>query len=151
MFSDHPKYGFDLNHLPAARRLLHSLHAQYPLENTITLSALYGVYKLPPISSDLVSCALLASACFKANTPEALTVANALVPELKKLLTNTEPKEMAYPEDTYERKVLRGGREKAWLRWTLQKIERALEAHQQPFDWLRQWRIASGHVQPAAA
>ncbi|KAI0684566.1 hypothetical protein BC835DRAFT_1389278, partial [Cytidiella melzeri] len=91
VFSDHSKYGFDLNHLPAARHLLHSLHVEHPLEKSIVLSALYGVYKLPAISSDLVSCAMVTAACFKAKTEESLVIAQALVPELKDLLEKTRP------------------------------------------------------------
>ena len=125
------------------------MHVEHPLENSILLSALYGVYKLPAISSDLVSCAMLASACFKAKTEESLVVANALVAELKGLLKKTPPQTMAYPEDP-STKNLKGNKEKGWLRWTLLKIERALEAQQEPVSWLRSWREASGAV-PASA
>jgi len=145
VFSDHSKYGFNLNYLPAARHLLHSLHVEHPLENSITLSALYGIYKLPAISSDLVSCAMLTAACFKAKSEDSLVVAKALVPELKNLLTKTKPKKMAYPEDKYTRS-LKGNKEKAWLRWALLKVEKALQAHNEPIDWLRTWREASGTV-----
>lgn len=142
MFSNHSKYGFDLDHLPAARQLLHSLHVEHPLEDSVTLSALYGVYKLPAISSDLVSCAMLTSALFKAKTEDSLVVANVLVPELKGLLEKTSPQEMAYPVDP-QAKNQKGSKEKAWLRWTLLKIEKALEAQKQPVDWLKRWREAS--------
>jgi hypothetical protein len=121
------------------------LHVEQPLENSIVLSALYGVYKLPAISSDLVSCAMLASACFKAKSEESLVIANALVAELKGLLEKTPPETMAYPED-HRTRSLEGNREKAWLRWTLLKIEKSLEAQQEPVSWLRSWREASGAV-----
>ncbi|KAI0088765.1 hypothetical protein BDY19DRAFT_993604 [Irpex rosettiformis] len=142
VFSDHSKYGFNLNHLPAARHLLHSLHVEHPLEDSVTLSALYGVYKLPAISSDLISCAMLTSALFKAKTEESLIVANALVPELKLLLKKTHPAKMAYPTDPVIRNQ-KNNKEKAWLKWTLLKIEKALEAQKQPVDWLKTWREAS--------
>ena len=142
VFSDHSKYGFNLDYLPAARQLLHSLHVERPLEDSVTLSALYGVYKLPAISSDLVSCALFTSALFKAKTEESLVVASALVPELKILLDRTAPEKMAYPVDKFTRSR-QGSKEKIWLRWTLLKIEKALEAQKQPVDWLKTWRHAS--------
>lgn len=146
VFADHPKYGFDLTSPQAARSLLHALHTKHPLEDTITLSALYGAYKLPAISSDLVSCAMLTSACFKANTPESLTVADALVPSLQKMLAKTNPKKMEYPTDPAKRVQLK---ERAWLTWTLTKIEKALSKQDKPMDWLRKWREASGHAQIA--
>lgn len=146
VFSDHPKYGVDLVDPKAARQLLHSLHVEHPLEKSITLSALYGIYKLPAISNDLVACAMLTSACFKAATPESLTVANALVPVLQDLLSKTKPEAWVYPTDPLQRNQRK---DKAWLTWTLNKIEKALNKQNQPFDWLRQWREQSGHVQVA--
>ena len=142
----------DLATLPAARRLLHSLHVQHPLSDSITLSALYKVYNLPALSSDLVSCAMLTSACFKNNSPEAVTVAKGLVPNLRKLLESTPPEQMALP--AMENKALRARteeKEKAWLAWTLAKIEKALQKQGEEFSWLREWRTASGHVPTAAA
>lgn len=146
VFSDHPKYGVDLTDKKVARQLLHSLHVEHPLQESITLSALHGVYKLPAISQDLVSCAMLTSACFKAGTPESLTVANALVPALQELLQKTKPEVWAYPTDPSARNQRK---DKAWLTWTLTKIEKALSKQNQPFDWLKQWREQSGHVQVA--
>ncbi|THH31419.1 hypothetical protein EUX98_g2758 [Antrodiella citrinella] len=142
VFTDHPKYGLDLATLPAARRLLHSLHVEHPLADSITVSALYKIYNLPPISSDLVSCAMLASACFKHNTPESVAVANELVPSLRALLERTPPQGMTLP--VKEDKAARArteAKEKAWLAWTLGKIEKALAKQGEDFAWLRQWRI----------
>ncbi len=145
VFSDHPKYGMDLN--PAAgRQLLHDLHVEHPLSESITLSALYSIYALPSISGDLISCALLTSACYKTATKESLVVARALTQSLQALLDKEDPKAYAYPVNHYERSQ---NKEKAWLTWTLTKIEKALEKHKQPYDWLRQWRERSGHVQVA--
>ncbi|PSR87341.1 hypothetical protein PHLCEN_2v5158 [Hermanssonia centrifuga] len=145
LFSDHPKYGMDLN--PAAgRQLLHDLHVEHPLSESITLSALYSIYALPSISGDLISCALLTSACYKTATKESLVVARALTQSLQALLDKEDPKAYAYPVNHYERSQ---NKEKAWLTWTLTKIEKALEKHKQPYDWLRQWRERSGHVQVA--
>jgi len=64
VFGDHSKYSLPLS-LPAARHLLHSLHSKHPIQDTIAAASLYGVYKLPPVSTDLISCSLLASACLK--------------------------------------------------------------------------------------
>ncbi|KAI0077608.1 hypothetical protein K474DRAFT_1661542 [Panus rudis PR-1116 ss-1] len=147
VFSDHPKYGFDLSSPVAARRLLHSLHVEHPLSDTITLTALYKVYNLPPISSDLVATAMLTSACFKAGTPESITVAKSLLPSLQKLLQETDPKAMEYPQDWKERSRTK---EKTWLTWSLNKIEKALKNQGEEFDWLRQWRESSGHAQIAS-
>ncbi|KAH8075989.1 hypothetical protein BXZ70DRAFT_902565 [Cristinia sonorae] len=152
VFTDHPKYGMDLSTLPAARQLLHSLHVEHPLSDSIAVSALYKIYDLPPLSSDLISCAMLASACFKNNTPESVAVAKGLVPSLRSLLEKTPPKDMALPAKTD--KALRARtaeKEKAWLAWTLAKIEKALEKQGEDFAWLRQWRGESGHLQAAAA
>ncbi|TCD64021.1 hypothetical protein EIP91_004655 [Steccherinum ochraceum] len=151
VFTDHPKYGLDLASISAARRLLHSLHLAHPLADSITVGALYRVYNLPPLSSDLVSCAMLTSACFKNNTAESVAVADGLLPNLRKLLENTPPKEMALParEDPWLR-ARTESKEKAWLAWTLAKIEKALEKQEKDFAWLREWRTASGHLQAAA-
>ncbi|KAK7683066.1 hypothetical protein QCA50_013738 [Cerrena zonata] len=146
VFGNHSKYGFDLSE-KAARQLLHSLHMEHPLSETMTLIALYQVYKLPPVSNDLVASAMVASACFKAGTPEALTVAKALLPELEKLLKETDPKSMEYPTDWKERLQVK---EKTWLTWSLNKIQTAMEKQDIPSGWLKEWREASGHTQVAA-
>jgi len=148
VFSDHPKYGFDLCSLPAARRLLHSLHVEHPLQDTITLAALFRVYNLPAISSDLVSCAMLTSACFKHGTRESLAIAREMIPALKTLLQKVEPKTMQLPTKSVER-ARDEAREKAWLAWTLTKIEKALKKEGSDNSWLRQWREGSGHAQVA--
>ncbi|GBE85250.1 hypothetical protein SCP_0704370 [Sparassis crispa] len=146
VFSDHPKYGFDLSSLTAARRLLHSLHVEHPLQYTITLSALFRVYKLPVVSSDLLSCAMLTSACFKHGTHQSLAIASEMVPHLMTLLEKVEPETMQLPRESMER-AKESGKEKAWLAWTLNKIEKALQTKGQDHAWLSQWRQASGHAQ----
>ena len=147
VFADHSKYGIDLPHAQAARQLLHSLHNEQPLQESITLSALLAAYKLPPVSEDLVSCAMLTSACFKASTPESLAVANALVPALQGLLAKADPASWTYPTDPAVRNT---SKHLTWLTWTLTKIEKALAKQNQPVDWLRTWREQSGHAQIAA-
>lgn len=146
VFANHSKYGVDLPSEQAARQLLHSLHNEQPLQESITLSALLAVYKLPPVSDDLVSCAMLTSACFKANTPQSITVAKALVPSLQGLLANANPAEWKYPTDPHARNQ---NKHLTWLTWTLTKIEKALSKQKQPSDWLRKWREESGHAQIA--
>jgi len=128
---------------------LHSLHAEHPLEETITLAALFSVYNLPPISTDLVSCAMLTSACFKHGTRESLTVAQEMVPHLKTMLQNVEPKKLAASRDSVERARVEE-KEKVWLHWTLSKIEEALRKQGAEFDWLHQWRTDSGHTSMAS-
>ena len=145
VFGDHSKYGFDLSE-KAARQLLHSLHLEHPLSDTMTLVALYQVYKLPPISNDVVASSMVASACFKAGTPESLTVAKALLPALEKRLKKTDPKSMEYPKDWKERLQ---AKEKTWLTWSLKNIQTAMKKQEIPSEWLKEWREASGHTQVA--
>jgi len=148
VFSNRQQYGLDLSTLTAARQLLHSLHLAHSLPDIITLTALFKVYNLPPISTDLISCAMLTSACFKHSTPESLTIARAMVPHLKKLVEDSDPKEMVLPEDRIERAKVK---ERAWVAWTLTKIEKALKNDEAsgPADWLMKWREESGHAQLA--
>ncbi|KAH9829672.1 uncharacterized protein C8Q71DRAFT_717956 [Rhodofomes roseus] len=151
VFADHPKYGFDLASPRAARKLLHALHEEYPLQATITLAALFGVYKLPPISSDLVTCAMFTAACLKHRTSQSLTVAREMVPQLKELLTNTDPKEMEVPKDA--REYMKGEtNEKRWVARSLAAVEQALGKEKAlgkkgDYSWLSQWRQESGHAE----
>ncbi|KAI0629894.1 hypothetical protein C8Q77DRAFT_1065010 [Trametes polyzona] len=142
VFGDHSKYGLDLT-LEAARPLLHALHLEHPLQDTITLTALFGVYKLPPVSSDLVCSALVLTACFKHATEESLAVARALVPGLQSLLEKTDARAMALRDEDHGKPA---DKEKRWLAWTLKKIERALQGQEMDVSWLRQWRVASGYA-----
>ncbi|KAI0643067.1 hypothetical protein C8Q79DRAFT_1002811 [Trametes meyenii] len=142
VFGDHSKYGLDLS-LEAARPLLHSLHLKYPLQDTITLTALFSVYKLPPVSSDLVCSALLLTACFKHSSEESLAVARALVPSFQQLLEKTQPAALALSTEDHGKPA---DKEKRWLAWTLKKIEKALQRQELDFSWLRQWRVASGYA-----
>ncbi|KAH9922635.1 uncharacterized protein B0H18DRAFT_879217, partial [Fomitopsis serialis] len=144
VFADHSKYGFDLASPRAARRLLHALHDEYPLKDTITLAALFGVYKLPPISSDLISCAMFTAACLKHRTSQSLTVARQMVPQLKELLTNTDPKEMELPQDG-RGWVKVDAKEKGWLARSLANVEQALGKEEGDHSWLSKWRQDSGH------
>ena len=144
VFSNHPKYGVDLTP-SGARRLLHSLHVEHPLNDTVMLVALHNVYKLPSISNDLISCAMFTSACFKTGSEESVAVARAMLPALRRLLQNVDPATMTYPPKGT--KALVESKEKAWLTWTLNKIEKAPQKNNEPFDWLNVWRQRAGHAQ----
>lgn len=69
VLKDRPKYGIDLTSLDVARRLLHALSlprtgeadSKRALVDCLTLAELYPLYSLPPASTDVVSCAILAS------------------------------------------------------------------------------------------
>lgn len=150
VFSDHPKYGLDLSSTTAARHLLHSLHLKHPLSSSITLVALYKLYNLPLVSKDLVSCSLLTSACYKNNTSESLVVAKSLVPELKKLLEKKDPEKWSIPVSGAKERTTTKGKEKAWLAWTLAKVEKALIKQGEGVEWLESWRKRAGHVQATA-
>jgi len=142
VFGDHSKYGMSLT-LPAARHLLHSLHVNHSLQDTITAAALYRVYNLPAVSEDLISCSILTSACLKHGTRHSLRVANALVPSLQHMLSHTAP--LPVSTVSLERAL---DKPRAWLKWTLAKIETALanQSQKQDLDWLREWRKKSGHI-----
>ncbi|PCH40335.1 hypothetical protein WOLCODRAFT_143042 [Wolfiporia cocos MD-104 SS10] len=148
VFGDHPKYGFDLFSIRAARQLLHSLHVEHSIQDTMLVTGLLGVYKLPPVSSDLVSCAMLTSACYKHGTSQSLTIARAMLPHLQTLLNSVDPKSMQLPTERTERAKLEN-KEKAWLAWSLTKIEKILRGEGAEFSWLEQWRKNSG--QPSIA
>jgi len=150
VFSNHTKYGFDLSSIQAGRHLLHSLHVEHPIQETITLAALYKVYNLPAISSDLISCAMLTSACFKEGSEQSLVVAKAMVPSLREMLEKTDAKEWALVEKGQPERARLEVKEKAWLAWTLAKIEKALSKQGEEFEWLRRWRESVGHTQAVA-
>jgi len=141
VFSNHSKYGFPLNSISAARQLMHSLHVEHPLSASMTLVALYKIYNLPPVSTDLVSTAMLASACFKTNSKQSNIVANALVPSLRNMIVESPP--IPLPPKGSERAMKK---ETAWLARTLFKVEKALEKQNAEYQWLRDWRIQSGHL-----
>ncbi|KDQ60487.1 hypothetical protein JAAARDRAFT_68008 [Jaapia argillacea MUCL 33604] len=160
VFSDKVKYGLSLTQLPTARRLLHSLHLTTPLSNTIALSALFSLYKLPPISKDLVSCSMLMSACYKyANSKKehrdkqsALVVAKSLVPSLEGLLKKAKPTFVPVKSVDRARR-----KEPMWVKWSLKRVEDSLVSASQKtgasretalkkYAWLREYRIKSRHI-----
>jgi hypothetical protein len=142
VFGNHPKYGIPLS-LPAARLLLYSLHVKYPLQDAITAAALYRVYNLPSISEDLVSCSMLARACFNSGSKPSRRVANTLVPHLRTMLESTEPLPTSMGRTL--------DRPRAWLMATLSEIEKALidTDPKQDVEWLVSWRRRSEHIPDA--
>ncbi|KAG5652696.1 hypothetical protein H0H81_004081 [Sphagnurus paluster] len=142
VYGAYAKYNVPLS-LPGARQLLHSVHVKHPIESVMTAAALYDVYDLPAVSDDLISCAMLMSACFKHNSKDSLVVANALVPHLQELLTATEPAkaETEGPVRSPQEK------QNAWVKWALKKVDKALFVQNgQRVDWLSVWREKSGHI-----
>ncbi|KAH8112434.1 hypothetical protein DFH11DRAFT_1728613 [Phellopilus nigrolimitatus] len=76
LFADRPRYGLTLPSLSEARRILHRLvrppaSPADALRNAATFAALYPAHGLPPASTDLTSCTLLAQACARALSPAA--------------------------------------------------------------------------------
>ncbi|KAK7058521.1 hypothetical protein VNI00_002156 [Paramarasmius palmivorus] len=65
VFGNYAKYGVPLT-LPAARHLLHSLHATRPLEEVLVAAKLYEVHDLGSYEQDLTSSALVLSAAARA-------------------------------------------------------------------------------------
>lgn len=106
--------------------------------------ALYPAYNLPPVSTDLVSSTMLATACLSQESKQSKVLADALIPSVKRLLQDTPPippsKHIRYGED----------REPFWLARTLAKIEEALKKQGQDHQWLHEWRERSGHLVPAS-
>ena len=123
---------------------MHSLHVKHPLASSVTLMALYPAYNLPPISTDLVSSAMLTTACISQESKQSQVLIDALLPSIKRLLKNTPPippsKPIRHDED----------REQFWLARTLAKIEKALEKQGRDHQWLHEWRERSGHLAPAS-
>lgn len=184
VFANRPKYGMDLASPTIGRRLLHALHAHHPLSASVTLGALYGLYRLPSLASDPIACALLLTACLRATTASATpapppssassstspdapsdavttppvapakstakparVVANALLPVLRDLLAKTEP--MPIDPNGPRKGAGHAGevvRERVWLKWCLQRIERALVSRGEDAGWVHEWRVRSGYV-----
>ena len=122
VFGNFAKYGVPLD-IEAARWLLHSIYIQRPLEDVLIVTALYPIYKLPPVSEDLVSASLLAAACYNSGTPESIKAADALQPKIQAMLgkiqLNTAP--------NHETRKLN-----KWVSWALRKVNTA-RVEKQPF------------------
>lgn len=71
-----------------------------------------------------------------------------MVPHLKDMLQKVKPQKMTLATEPVER-AKDSAKEKAWLAWTLNKIEKALKKDGADYAWLHQWRMDSGHIQLA--
>ncbi|KAF8891475.1 hypothetical protein CPB84DRAFT_1683312 [Gymnopilus junonius] len=91
VFGDYAKYQLTLT-LPAGQWLIYSLISQvsHPLEQLMVATALYTVYELPPVSSDLTSAAMVVAACVADGSDKALGLAEELRPFVEKLLRRQE-------------------------------------------------------------
>lgn len=77
---------------------------------------LFTAYDLPPISEDLPTASMVAAACYKNGTPEALDVAHSLRPHIRKIIKHTK---LSQARDLEERK------KNKWVSWSLQKVNKA--------------------------
>lgn len=122
VFGNFAKYDVPLD-IEAARWLLHSVYIKRPLEDVLIVTALYPVYKLPPISMDLVSASLLAAACYNAGTPESIKAADALQPNIQAMIKTVQ---LRRAPDHETRKLNK------WVSWALRKVNSA-RADKEPY------------------
>lgn len=122
VFGDHTKYGFGLNSLPAGRQLIHSLYGKYPLEKTMTAASLFGIYGLPAVGSDFVSCAMLYATCVRSRDPHARVVAESLKRQLTKQIVQTEA--VREPKDRIQR-AQHHTKPTLWLAQAIRQIKMA--------------------------
>ncbi|KAG0694789.1 hypothetical protein DFH29DRAFT_859325, partial [Suillus ampliporus] len=135
VFGDHSKYGLGLGSLFAARHMLHSVYAKYPLSDSMTVAALFGVYKLPPVSSDLAACSMLYSACLKDNSANARVVGKALYEELKK---HQDKPPVRAPQESVMR-ARYAEKPNIWLLDAFKTIEKVHKKTGKEWRWLRYW------------
>ncbi|KAI0779678.1 hypothetical protein C8Q74DRAFT_1316206 [Fomes fomentarius] len=112
VFSDRPKYGLDLSK-DAATITLHGLQASHPIQDCLTFTSPYNIYRLPPITSDTTSTAFL-----------------LMVPSLQSLLANTDPK----AKDRLLRLFVI--KERKWLAMTLINLSGYIKRHGIEHKWL---------------
>ncbi|KAG1722706.1 hypothetical protein EDB19DRAFT_1884325 [Suillus lakei] len=136
VFGDHSKYGLGLSSLFAARHMLHSVYAKHPLSDSMTVAALFGVYKLPPVSSDLAACSMLYLACLKDNSANAHVVGKALYEELQKQVQDKPP--VRAPQDSVMR-ARYAEKPNIWLLDALKTIEKVHKKTGKEWRWIRYW------------
>ncbi|KAG2064139.1 hypothetical protein BDR04DRAFT_1110588 [Suillus decipiens] len=136
VFGDHSKYGLGLSSLFAARHLLHSVYNKRPLSDSMTVAALFGVYKLPPVSSDLAACSMLYSACLKDNSANARIVGKALYEELQKHALDKPP--IRAPQESVVR-ARYAEKPNIWLLDALRTIEKVHKKTGKEWKWMRYW------------
>ncbi|KIM38013.1 hypothetical protein M413DRAFT_448055 [Hebeloma cylindrosporum] len=115
LFGNFAKYNVHLN-LEAGQWLIHSLYVLHPLEQVLVATRLFTAYNLPPISKDLPTASMVAAACYKHGTPEALDVARALRPEIRKMVKRAKLSKAGTLEERKKNK---------WVSWSLQKVNKA--------------------------
>jgi len=151
VFGDHSKYSLPLSQA-GARHLLFSLHARYPLSDTITASEFWRVYNLKPVHDDPVSCAILASACLmdarnhpqdqaQAPASQSRNLGMAMLDQLKTLLPDKLP-----PKKLNDLPRI-------WLEKALGRIDRMIDSmeNSEELEWVRTWRTNNGCRQDPAA
>jgi hypothetical protein len=136
VFGDHSKYSLGLTSLFAARHIMHSLYSKYPLADSMTVAALFGVYKLPPVTSDLAACSMLYAACLKDNSTNARVVGKALYEELKKHMQYKPP--VKAPMESVIR-ARYSEKPDIWLLDALKTIEKVHKKTGKEWKWLRYW------------
>ncbi|OAX39347.1 hypothetical protein K503DRAFT_689813 [Rhizopogon vinicolor AM-OR11-026] len=136
VFGDHSKYGLGLSSLFAARHILHSIYSKYPLSDSMTVAALFGVYKLPPVSSDVAACSMLYAACLKDKSANARVAGRALYEELKKH-TQYKPPVKAPKESVIRARY--SEKPNIWLLDALTTIEKVHKKTGKEWKWLRYW------------
>lgn len=136
VFGDHPKYGLGLSSLIAGRHMLHSVYDKRPLSDSMTVAALFGVYKLPPVSSDLAACSMLYIACLKDNSANARVVGKALYEELQKQVQDRPP--VIAPKESVMR-ARYAEKPNIWLLDALKTIEKLHKKTGKEWRWIRYW------------
>jgi len=140
VFNQRPAYRMDLT-LPAARRLLYSLHEECQLSDVVTLAALFPMYNLPALSSDPISCALLISACLRevhnSGSEPAWTVATTLLSPFQQLLAQTPPMPVSVETNRFQ--------ENYWMKYAMLNIFDSFIVRGDDASWVREWCMKSGY------
>lgn len=136
VFGDHSKYGLGLGSLSAARHMLHSVYDKRPLSDSMTVAALFGVYKLPPVSSDLAACSMLYIACLKDNSANARVVGKVLYEELQKQVQDKPPIRAPFASVIRARYAEKPN---IWLSDALKTIEKVHKKTGKEWRWIRYW------------
>lgn len=150
VFGNYSKYNVPLT-LAGARQLMHSLHAS-PIENAITVSALYNVYNITPVAQDLPSCSMLMAACYRHGLKDSLKIGNAFVPYLEQLLAQAlargPPKA---PKDKTGAEFLKMSQLRQWTGEAFEYVEVALSVQNSKLvDSIREWIKQNGYIRKSS-
>ncbi|KAI0037157.1 major facilitator superfamily domain-containing protein [Vararia minispora EC-137] len=144
VFSNRPYYRFDIPDIIVARELLHSVMKKENLfELSVFISSLYTLYKLPPLINDFISCAMLLAQSLRVDTSTSRELAEVLMPAFRKHVETAPP--LVIPRNHILRRQGET-RQLSWLRIACGTIDNILSKRGEDQSWLRQWRIASGHM-----